>query len=107
MSDEETPGPEAEWGDSAPTVIDGAPLAEGVPSEISDQITRTTDLAPVLDEARAAGILEGRADVRDEDFRAGVDAALTALHVYLIENNFDTGQRVGILNQVRKRVKVR
>jgi hypothetical protein len=52
-----------------------------------------------------AGVLQGRADVRSEDRQEGVEAAMRALHVYLLENDFTNAQREQIVEDVRARVR--
>ena len=67
---------EAEWGKDDPTALD-----EGVPAEISDQVTRANDLAPVLEEARERGVEYGC----NKCFVEGQEDAISALRSLMFE----------------------
>lgn len=98
--DKPEPDALAEWADSEPTVIDGAPLAEGVPQEFSDQVTRASDLAPMLEDARARGVEDGCRSC----FSEGQADALIALRSLLLERGATNEHTVHVVAAVRKRM---
>ena len=100
--DADTPGPE-EWNDHAATVLDGNPLAaapEAVPEEFSDQVTRASDIASVLADARAAGREAGCAAC----FTEGQEDAIGALRSLMFENGAANDEVAATVAHVRLRL---
>lgn len=101
--DADTPGPDAEWGNDAPTVLDLTPLAdtpEAVPEEFSDQVTRATNIAPLLEEARASGREAGCTSCYVE----GQEDAIAALKSLMFERGAANDEVAATVAHVRLRL---
>lgn len=91
---------ESEWSNDSPTVLDGGALTEAVPEEFSDQVTRTNDIAPVLEEAHKSGVEQGCSTCYEE----GQEDAIAALKSLMFETGSANDEVAATVAHVRLRL---
>lgn len=89
-----------EWAESQPTTLDPGQFVEAIDAEASEQVTKPHALAPIIEEARAAGVEAGCRNCYAE----GQEDAIGALKSLMLEKGAANDEVAATVAHVRLRL---